>query len=121
MLNAPFLAAKVTSLSLTLQDAQHVSWKIHKKMEAMSKSATDKSPDPFALMTDLLQEAGEVAAAVKGLVSPSPGEKEKGKAMLAKELDDLLYCVFVLAEHYGLDLEESFLEHVNDNLLRLLV
>lgn len=87
----------------------------------MSGSGAEKIPDPLALVTDLLQEAGEVAAAVKGSESSTPVEKQKSKTMLAKELDDLLYCVFVLAEHYGLSLEESFLEHVNDNLLRLLV
>ena len=108
-------------MSLTLQDAQHVTWKIFKKIKAMSKSGTEKIPDPFALVTDLLQETGEVAAAVKGLESSTPVEKQKNKSLLAKELDEMLYCVFVLAEHYGLSLEESFLEHVNDNLLRLLV
>ena len=108
-------------MSLTLQDAQHVSWKIFKKIEAMSESEAEKIPDPSALVTDLLHEAGEVAAAVKRLENSAPAEKQKSKTMLAKELDDLLYCVFVLAEHYGLSLEESFLEHVNDNLLRLLV
>jgi NTP pyrophosphatase (non-canonical NTP hydrolase) len=108
-------------VSLTLRDAQHVSWKIFKKIEAMSESAAEKNRIPFALVTDLMQEAGEVAAAVKGLESSAPVEKQKSKTMLVKELDDLLCCVFVLAEHYGLSLEESFLEHVNDNLLRLLV
>jgi phosphoribosyl-ATP pyrophosphohydrolase len=40
--------------------------------------------------------------------------------MLAQELTDLLYAVFVLAEHYGVNLEETYLEHVNNYLLRLL-
>jgi NTP pyrophosphatase (non-canonical NTP hydrolase) len=115
------LAAKVTSLPLTLQDAQHVSWKIFKKIEAMSAPGTEKAHDPFTLLTNLLRRADEVSAAVKKLESSAPVEKQESKTMLAKQLDDLLYCVFVLAEHYGLSLEESFLEHVNDNLLGLLV
>jgi hypothetical protein len=40
--------------------------------------------------------------------------------MLAQKLNNLLYCAFVVAEGYGLDLEESFLEQVNDKLLSLL-
>jgi len=40
--------------------------------------------------------------------------------MLARELADLLYGIFVLAEHYGIELEEVFLETVNDYVLRLI-
>jgi phosphoribosyl-ATP pyrophosphohydrolase len=29
--------------------------------------------------------------------------------MLAGELSDLLYIIFVLAEHYGMELEEAFM------------
>lgn len=40
--------------------------------------------------------------------------------MLATELSDLLYMIFVLAEHYGIELEESFLQTVNDYMLRFI-
>jgi NTP pyrophosphatase (non-canonical NTP hydrolase) len=69
------------------------------------------------MVTDLLEEAGEVAAAVKGLEGFKPPEKPKTKDMLATELSDLLYMIFVLAEHYGIELEESFLQRVNDYLI----
>lgn len=72
------------------------------------------------MATDLLEEAGEVASAVKGLEGFKPPEKPKTKEILATELSDLLYVVFVLAEHYGIDLEESFLQTVNDYMLRFI-
>lgn len=77
-----------------------------------------KTWTPFVMVTDLLEEAGEVAAAVKGLEGFKPPEKPKTKEMLAIELSDLVYMIFVLAEHYGIELEEAFVQTVNDYILR---
>jgi len=76
-------------------------------------------PRIFAGKT-LLEEAGEVAAVVKGLEGFKPREKPKTKEMLATELSDMLYIIFVLAEHYGINLEESFIQTVNDYMLRFM-
>ena len=75
---------------------------------------------PFVMVTDLLEEAGEAAAIVKELEGFKPPEKPKTKEMLATELSDLLYIIFVLAEHYCIELEEVFLQTVNDYILRFL-
>jgi len=107
-------------MSLTLQDAQHVCWKIFRKINAKLDAERGRAWDSFVIVTDILEEAGEVASTVKGLEGFKPPEKVKTKEMLAGELVDLLYGVFVLAEHYGVNLEETFLEHVNDYLLRFL-
>lgn len=72
------------------------------------------------MTTDLLEEAGEVAAAVKGLEGFKPPEKPKTKEVLATELSDLLYIIFVLAEHYGIELEEAFMQTVNDKIISML-
>ncbi len=72
------------------------------------------------MVTDLLEEAGEVASVVKGLEGFKPPEKLKTKEMLATELSDLLYIIFVLAEQYGIELEESFLQTVNDKIISML-
>jgi len=72
------------------------------------------------MITDLLEEAGEVAAVVKGLEGFKPPKKPKTKEMLAAELSDLLYIIFVLAEYYGVELEETFLQTVNDYALRFI-
>jgi len=70
------------------------------------------------MVTDLLQEAGEVASVVKGLEGFTSPDKPQTKEMLATELSDLLYIIFVLAEHYKTDLGEKFLQTVNDYMLR---
>jgi NTP pyrophosphatase (non-canonical NTP hydrolase) len=75
---------------------------------------------PFVMVTDLLEEAGEVASVVKGLEGYTPPEKPKTKEMLATELSDMLYIIFVLAEHYGISLEEVFIQTLNDYLLRFI-
>lgn len=72
------------------------------------------------MVADLLEEAGEVAAVVKGLEGFKLREKPNKKEMLTKELSDLLYIIFVLAEHYGINLEESFLQTVSDYVLRFI-
>ena len=69
------------------------------------------------MVTDLLEEAGEVAAAIKGLEGFKPPEKPKTKEMLATELSDLLYMILVLAENYGIELEDAFMQTVNDYVL----
>ena len=106
-------------MSLSLQDAQHVSWKIFRKINAKLDAEGAKRWNPLVIVTDLLEEAGGVSAVVKGLEGYGSSEKSQ-KEMLAKELNDVLYSVFVLAEHYGLNLEQTFLEHVNDLLLKTL-
>ncbi len=108
------------SLSLSLQDAQHVSWKIFRKIDAKRDAEGGKRWNPSVLTADLLKEVEEASAVVKGLEGLRSSEKPLTKEALAKELNDILYSVFVLAEHYGLSLEETFLEHVNDLLLRTL-
>ena len=69
---------------------------------------------PFIVMTDLLEEAGEVAAVVKGIEGYKPPNKPKTKAMLAMEMADLLYCLFVLAEMYEISLTDTFLKTVSN-------
>lgn len=107
-------------MSLTLRDAQYASWKIFHRINSKLDAERGRGWDPFVIVVDVLEEAGEVASVVKGLEGFKPPGKPKDKEMLAKELTDLLYGIFVLAEHYGVNLEENFLQHVNDYLLRFL-
>ena len=105
-------------VSVTLRDAQHLCWKNFRKINEKLDPARGQGWTPFVMVTDLLEEAGEVASVVKGLEGFKPPEKPKTKDMLATELSDLLYIVFILAEHYGINLEESFLQTVNEYMLR---
>jgi NTP pyrophosphatase (non-canonical NTP hydrolase) len=115
-----FNSISVNLVSVTLRDAQHLCWKNFRKINEKLDPERGKSWTPFVMVTDLLEEAGEVAAVVKGLEGFKPPEKPKTKEMLAAELSDLLYIVFVLAEHYGIELEEAFLQTVNDYMLKFI-
>ena len=110
----------MNSLSLTLRDAQHLCWKNFRKINEKLDPNRGKGWTPFVIVTDLLEEAGEVASVVKGLEGFKPPEKPKTKEMLATELSDMLYIIFILAEHYGINLEESFIQTVNDYILRFI-
>jgi NTP pyrophosphatase (non-canonical NTP hydrolase) len=107
-------------MPLTLSEAQIVSWKIFRKINDKLNPQRGSSNDPFIIVMDFLEEAGEVASVVKGMEGFKQPEKPITKEMLAKELSDMLYEIFVLAEHYGISLEETFLEHVNDYMLHFL-
>jgi len=100
-------------LSITMRDAQNLCVKNFKMINERLYPLRGKGWTPFVMVTDLLEEAGEIASAVKGLEGFKPPEKPKTKEMLATELSDLLYMVFVLAEHYGIELEEAFVETIN--------
>ena len=75
---------------------------------------------PFEMVTALLEEAGEVASAVRGLEGFERPEELKTKETLATELSDVLFMIFVLAEHYGIELEESFMQTTNDKFMSML-
>jgi NTP pyrophosphatase (non-canonical NTP hydrolase) len=103
---------------MTLRDAQHLCWKNFKKINDTLDPQRGKGWTPFVMITDLLEEAGEVAAVVKGLEGFKPPEKPKTQEMLATELSDLLNMIFILSEHYGIDLEEAFKQTMNDYIMR---
>jgi NTP pyrophosphatase (non-canonical NTP hydrolase) len=107
-------------VSLTLRDAQHLCWKNFRKVhDTLDPEARDKWT-PFTTVADMLEQAGEVAAAIKGLERFNPSEKPKTKEMLATQLSDLLYTIFILAEHYEIELEEAFMQAVNDRIISML-
>ena len=107
-------------MSTTLSDAQHFCWKTFVKMNRRLDEKRGRPWGPFVMVTDILEEAGEVASVVKGLEGFKPPDKPKTREMLATELSDLLYMIFVLAEHYKINLEEKLLQTVNDYILRFL-
>jgi len=100
-----------------MRDAQHLCWKNFRKINDSLDPERQKGWTPFVMVTDLLEEAGEVAAVVKGLEGFKPPDKPKTKEMLATELSGLLYIIFVLAEHYDIELEETFMQTVTDRII----
>jgi NTP pyrophosphatase (non-canonical NTP hydrolase) len=113
----PVRSMLVIHTSLTLRDAQHLCWKNFKKINDTLDPERRKGWTPFVMVTDLLEEAGEVASVIKRLEGFKPPGKPKTKEMMATELSDLLYIIFVLAEHYSIELEEAFMQTVNDRII----
>jgi NTP pyrophosphatase (non-canonical NTP hydrolase) len=107
-------------MSVTLRDAQHLCWKNFRKINDKLDPEKGKKWTPFMMITDMLEEAGRIATTVKGLEGSELPEKPETKGALATELSNLLYTIFVLAEHYGIELEESFLQTVNDRVISML-
>jgi NTP pyrophosphatase (non-canonical NTP hydrolase) len=105
-------------VSLTLRDAQHLCWKNFRKINDKLAPERGKRWTPFVTVVDLLEESGNVAGAIKSIESFEPTEKQKEREVMAKELSRLLYTVFVLAEHYSIDLEESFMQTMDDYMLK---
>jgi NTP pyrophosphatase (non-canonical NTP hydrolase) len=110
----------VNFVSVTLRDAQHLCWKNFRKINDKLDPEKGKKWTPHIMITDMLEEAGQVATTVKGLEGLELSEKPKTKDTLAVELSNMLYMIFVLAEHYGIELEESFLQTVNDRIISML-
>lgn len=101
---------------MTLSEAQKIAGQVFKEINDLKK--LDWSP--FVIMTNLLEEAGEVASAVKGLEGYKPPGKVKTKEMLATELSDLLYGIFLLAEYYKINIDEAFMQTLQDYKKRFL-
>lgn len=100
-------------MSVTMREAQSLCAKNFKAINERLDPLRGKGWTPFVMVADLLEEAGEVASAVKGLEGFKPPEKPKTKELLATELSDLLYMTFVLADYYSIELEEPFLKTIN--------
>lgn len=70
--------------------------------------AFPKGNDPFQMMTRLLEECGELAQQVhhfedSGVKRQKYGDPDKGK--MAKEIMDVLRCLFQVMEYYQVEPE----------------
>jgi phosphoribosyl-ATP pyrophosphohydrolase len=107
-------------LSVTLRDAQHLCWKTFTKINSKIDPEGGKRWIPPTIVTDLLEEANQISVTVNQLEDAKAREKAKTQETLANQLSNLLYTIFVLAEHQGIKLEDVFLQTVNDYILRYL-
>ena len=97
----------VTTLSLTLRDAQHLSFKTFKKFEALN----EKRSAIIGTSADLTKKAAEIA---QKIVTP---ETQGSKVDTGKLLSELLFSAFVFAERNGISLEDAFLQTVDEIIL----
>jgi NTP pyrophosphatase (non-canonical NTP hydrolase) len=93
---------------LNINEAQKYSYhQFQDHNERLGKTWT-----PFTMTTKMLEEAGEVAEVVLGL----EGIKPKGsysREMLGRELSDLMYNVFIIAETYDIDLDSVYRQTID--------
>ena len=95
-------------MSLTLRDAQHLSWKTFKKFEALSKERS-------AVMgtgNDLVKKSSEIVEKLKALENSKANKSE-----VENLISELLFSAFIFSERNGINLEEAFLQTVDDIIL----
>jgi hypothetical protein len=97
----------VTTLSLTLRDAQHLSFKTFKKFEALN----EKRSATIGTSADLIKKADEIAQ--KTMEPETSGSKEE----TGKLLSELLFSALVFAQRNGISLEDAFLQTVDEIIL----
>jgi len=93
-------------LSLTVRDAQYLSWKTFKKL-----GQTERGLPVSESTVDFVKKAEAIAKKIQD--SESSADKEA----LGRLFSELLFTVFVLAEQHGVSLEESFLATVDEIIL----
>ena len=105
-------------MSVTIRDAQHLCWKNFRLINDKLDPEHGKAWTPQMTVSQLLTEASKVAKVTKDLEDSNSLRKPETKEMLATELSNLVYLVLVLAEHYKVELEDSFLQTVNDYMMK---
>jgi hypothetical protein len=95
-------------LSLTLRDAQHLSWKTFKKFEALSKERSAC----MGTGEDLVKKSKDIEEKLKALENMKANKSE-----VEKLISELLFSAFVFSERNGINLEETFLQTVDDIIL----
>lgn len=94
-------------MSLTLRDAQHLCWKNYRRLG---------EPTKIDIPGYLLAEAGKIASMTKDLENAGHVDENLCSA-LASGLSRLLFAAFVLAERSGVELEQAFLQEMNDYVI----
>ncbi len=95
---------------MRISEVQHKAYRLHNRICAQN----NQTWPPVVTVVDILEEAGEVADAVKNLEGYSPHQKPYGKEKLAVELADLTWSVLVLAATYSLDMEKAVEDMLKD-------
>ena len=79
-------------MSLTLRDAQHLCWKNFRKINDNLNPEQGKRWNEFVMIADLVENAGQVASAVKKLGGFENGGELGTKEILAVRLSDMLFA-----------------------------
>src|SRR3989338_5702272 len=77
-----------------------------KKLLTEFERVRTKKWTPEAMLTDLTEEVGELANAI--LVKEGFKNKKRAKADLIDSICDILFDLYMIAEHYGVDVEKEY-------------
>lgn len=102
-------------MSVTLTAAQHVAWKVFQKIRGKA-GRKGIGCEPSLVASELFRATSKTVAVVNKLEELETLSQTE-TAMLASSLSTVLYKVFVLAAHYNLNLEETFMQTLNDQML----
>lgn len=99
------------TLSLTLRDAQYLCWKTFRKLETKREASTTS----IKTASELVKVSKRVVAEVQNVANKS--DDAAAKENLQKLFSEVLYLTFVLAEHHDVNLEESFMQTIDEYIL----
>jgi NTP pyrophosphatase (non-canonical NTP hydrolase) len=85
---------------------------IRQKYSELEKSKTGKEWSNLNLMEGFVGDIGDLMKLV--MAKEGVREIENVDEKLAHELADCLWCVLVLSEKYGVDIEQSFLKTMDE-------
>ena len=97
-------------MALTLRDAQHLCWKTFKKFEKIDQKNMIETTNG----EKLIKNSEEIAQKIQKLQN---SDLQSKKQEFSKLLSELIFSAFVLAEQQGVDLEESFLQEIDEMIL----
>ncbi len=72
------------------------------------------------MLQDLSQKVKEIDSKITELGKLDSSEKARKSETLGMELSELVYVAFILAEYHNIELEDIFLQTVNDRMIALL-
>lgn len=85
---------------------------IRQKYSALEKNKTGKEWSNLNLMEGFVGDIGDLMKLV--MAKEGVREIENVDEKLAHELADCLWCILVLSEKYGIDIEQSFLKTMDE-------
>lgn len=85
---------------------------IRKKYAKLEKKKYGKEWSKQQIMQGFVGDIGDLAKLI--MAKEGVRDIDNVDEKLAHELSDCLWCVLVLADKYGIDIEKSFMETMND-------
>ena len=93
-------------MSITLRDSQHLCWKTFKKLSKDSGDSQSSRP-----IEDLVMKTEQLVKKIKATDNLVTNEE------FGRLFSELFYYIFILAEYHNVNLEESFMQNLDEIIL----